>query len=163
MPIALHGIANSFTKAWIYAIRTPALCKYNISFDEKKVKEEKHTKIPVELQRKADNYNSLHEQPQVFYAIATILALLGDTNTTTYHLAWTYTGIRIVHSLWHNLINEAWGRFSLFASGSATLLGLIIRAATLLCEWNEYHINMPDQENVNFYLLSISRCVKLGL
>ncbi|KAF5963035.1 hypothetical protein FCOIX_14003, partial [Fusarium coicis] len=115
-------------EAWMYATRIPALYKYNVSFDEDKVKQEKYSKIPVKVQRKADNFNNLHEQPQVFYAIAIILTLLGDTRSTTYRIAWTYTTIRVIHSLWHNLVNEPWGRFSLFACSSFTLFGLTLQA-----------------------------------
>lgn len=116
----------------MYATRIPALYKYKINFDENVLKEEKHTKIPAKIQRHTDSYNNLHEQPQVFYAVALILTLLGDTNSITHRLAWTYTGIRIIHSLWHNLINEPYGRVYLFWSSSLTLVGLTARAATLL-------------------------------
>ncbi|KAL0943097.1 uncharacterized protein CTRU02_200983 [Colletotrichum truncatum] len=116
----------------MYATRIPALHKYKVSFDEKTVKEEKHTKIPVEVHRIADNYNNLHEQPQVFYAIAIVLTLLGDNHDYTYRLAWGYTGMRVIHSLFHNLVNEPYGRFSLFTTSSVMLLGLTIRAASFL-------------------------------
>ncbi|GES60557.1 membrane protein [Aspergillus terreus] len=119
-------------ETWMYATRIPAIYKYNVSFDEDKVKHDKHTKIPLKVQRKADNYNNLHEQPQVFYAIAIVLTLLGDTNDYTYRLAWSYTGMRIAHSLFHNLVNEPNGRFALFTTSSVILLGLTARAASLL-------------------------------
>ncbi|KAF7712601.1 MAPEG family protein [Penicillium ucsense] len=101
-------------------------------FEEDKVKHDKHTKIPLKVQRMTDNYNNLHEQPQVFYAIAVVLTLLGDQNDLTYRLAWSYTGMRIVHSLFHNLVNEPNGRFSLFVTSSVMLLALTGRAASLL-------------------------------
>ncbi|KAL2063224.1 hypothetical protein VTL71DRAFT_5028 [Oculimacula yallundae] len=119
-------------ETWMYATRIPAIYKYNVSFDEEKVKEDKHTKIPVKVHRMADNYNNLHEQPQVFYAIAIVLTLLGDNNDYTYRLAWSYTGMRIIHSLFHNLVNEPNGRFTLFTTSSVMLLGLTARAASLL-------------------------------
>ncbi|EPS34455.1 hypothetical protein POX_a00571 [Penicillium oxalicum] len=122
-------------ETWMYATRIPAIYKYKVSFEEDKVKHDKHTKIPLKVQRMADNYNNLHEQPQVFYAIAVVLTLLGDQNDLTYRLAWSYTGMRIVHSLFHNLVNEPNGRFSLFVTSSVMLLGLTGRAASLLF-WN---------------------------
>ncbi|GKZ93389.1 hypothetical protein AnigIFM59636_006460 [Aspergillus niger] len=119
-------------ETWMYATRIPAIYKYNVSFDEDKVKHDKYTKIPLKVQRMADNYNNLHEQPQVFYVIAVVLTLLGDHNDFTYRLAWSYTGMRIVHSLWHNLVNEPNTRFALFSISSVMLLGLTARAASLL-------------------------------
>ncbi|PVH93958.1 hypothetical protein DM02DRAFT_603238 [Periconia macrospinosa] len=117
---------------WMYATRIPAIYKYNVSFDENKVKEDKHTKIPVKVHRMADNYNNLHEQPQVFYAVAITLTLLGDNHYYTRLAAWGYVGMRLVHSLWHNLVNEPFVRFCLFSTSSVVLAGLTARAAALL-------------------------------
>lgn len=116
----------------MYATRIPALTKYNVNLDERVVKQEKLAKLPVQVLRKADNYNNLHEQPQVFYAMALALTLLGDQTSITYRLAWTYTGLRVAHSLWHNLVNGPYGRVSLFMSSSFTLVVLSVRAAGLL-------------------------------
>jgi len=116
----------------MYATRIPAIYKYNVSFDEEKVKEDKHTKIPVEVHRMADNYNNLHEQPQVFYAVAITLTLLGDNHEYTRLAAWGYVGVRVMHSLWYNLVNEPFIRFCIFTTSSVILAGITARAATFL-------------------------------
>ena len=60
-----------------------------------------------------------------------ILALAGDSSTTSLALAWTYCALRIVHSLWQNLVNTIPVRFTLFLLSSLCLLGLALKAVYL--------------------------------
>lgn len=115
----------------MYATRLPAISKYNVNPDQETVSEDMK-KIPIEIRRIADNYNNLHEQPQVFYAVAIALTLLGDNHEYTYLAAWGYTGLRIVHSLFQSLVNKVFTRFYIFGTSSVVLAGLTTRAATLL-------------------------------
>jgi hypothetical protein len=115
----------------MYATRLPAISKYNISPDQRTISEEMQTKIPIEVRRIADNYNHLHEQPQVFYSVAIALTLLGDNHEYTYLAAWGYTGIRIAHSVFQSLVNKIFTRFYIFVTSSVVLAGLTARAATL--------------------------------
>jgi len=117
---------------WMYATRIPAIYKYNLSSDPAKIENEMKTKIPPHIRWKADNYNHLHEQPQVFYAVAATLALLGDDNPYTLAAAWGYVGVRVVHSLVQAIVNKIMVRFQLFAFSSVVLAGLTARAAYLL-------------------------------
>lgn len=115
----------------MYATRLPAISKYNIRPDQNTISEDMN-KIPIEVRRIADNYNHLHEQPQVFYAVTIALTLLGDNHEYTYLAAWGYTGLRIAHSLFQSLVNKIFTRFYLFVTSSVVLAGLTGRAATLL-------------------------------
>ena len=63
-----------------YATRIPAIQKYGVSTNPAKVKEEMNTKIPPSIRFIADNFNHLHEQPTVFFAVALGLALAGDNH-----------------------------------------------------------------------------------
>ena len=69
------------------------------------------------------------EQPTIFYATVAILAIAnagGGTNTT---LAWAYTGLRIVHSIWQATVNTVIPvRFGLFVLSTFCLLALAINA-----------------------------------
>lgn len=60
-----------------YATRLPAISKYNVSTSPDLVSHDMATKIPPQIRWKADNYNHLHEQPTVFYAVALGLAVIG--------------------------------------------------------------------------------------
>ena len=77
---------------------------------------------------KSHNYTHLMEQPTLFYATLTILAIMG-AGATDVLLAWAYVGIRIVHSIWQATVNVVSVRFALFVISTGCLLALAIRAA----------------------------------
>ena len=85
--------------------------------------------LPDKVQWKSHNYTHLMEQPTIFYATVAILAIAnagGGTNTT---LAWAYTGLRIVHSIWQATVNTVIPvRFGLFVLSTFCLLALAINA-----------------------------------
>lgn len=91
--------------------------------------------IPDKANWPAHNYTHLHEQPTVFYAAALILAIMGPTALDVTS-AWVYVALRIVHSLWQNLVNTVPVRFALFLASTAALVVLAVRAvmATLLAD-----------------------------
>lgn len=84
-------------------------------------------KIPDKANWPAHNHTHLHEQPTLFYATVVILAIVG-AGAIDVLLAWSYVGIRIVHSLWQILFNKVPIRFLLFLLSSLTLIVLAIRA-----------------------------------
>jgi hypothetical protein len=73
--------------------------------------------LPGWVNRTADNYNHLFEQPVAFYALTLSIALINNFNNLIVLLAWAYVLIRIVHSLVQITINIVLVRFFLFASG----------------------------------------------
>ena len=87
--------------------------------------------MPAKVNWISHNYSHLMEQPTLFYAVIVILALAGDSSTTSLALAWTYCALRIVHSLWQNLVNTIPVRFTLFLLSSLCLLGLALKAVYL--------------------------------
>lgn len=90
------------------------------------------TTFPPEVRWKAENFNHLHEQPTTFYAVALSLTLLGVDDPYTVGAAWTYTGLRIVHSLVHATCNHISTRFRVFIASSGVLCGMALRAAYVL-------------------------------
>lgn len=116
-------------EALLYIRRTPALKKYDISFDPNIVKQEKASKLPPFVQWPADNFNNLLEQPTQFYAVVLSLTLLGVKDKATVGLAWGYVGLRVLHSLIHVSYNNVLLRFPAFAASSAVLVGLTAKAA----------------------------------
>jgi hypothetical protein len=84
--------------------------------------------LPDKVNWKAHNYTHLMEQPTVFYAVAGILALAGAGTGMNLYLAWGYTGLRIVHSLWQATVNRIPPRAMLFFLSSACLMMLSISA-----------------------------------
>ena len=87
------------------------------------------SKIPAHARWAADNYNHLHEQPVIFYALMFYLQLSGQGDSLAMYLAWAYVAIRVVHSIVQVTSNRVMVRFSLFVFGSIVLLVMALRAA----------------------------------
>lgn len=83
--------------------------------------------FPSKVERVADNYNHLWEQPTLFYAIVMVIWALGHTDTIHLVAAWAYCGLRCVHSIVQITINHVWLRFSLFMLSWAALATLLLR------------------------------------
>lgn len=83
--------------------------------------------LPDKANWPAHNYTHLMEQPTVFYPTVLILAVMGP-GALDVALAWTYVGLRILHSIWQNLVNTIPVRFGLFITSSVALIVLAIRA-----------------------------------
>ena len=118
--------------AWMYATRIPAIARNRIVYDPYRPVDEFMAKIPPLVRWKADNYNHLMEQPTLFYAVALTLAFVGEGGGLNADLAWTYMGLRVVHSLIQALINKVEIRFAVFTLGSLALLAMTVRAAIVV-------------------------------
>ena len=115
---------------WMYITRIPAMNKAKI--DVQRLVNDPDASLdrtlPASVQWKAHNYNHLHEQPTVFYAIAITLAMLGQGEGINALLAWMYVGLRVIHSLVQATANVVMVRFVLFALSSLILISLIFHA-----------------------------------
>src|SRR6185369_452172 len=118
--------------AWMYATRLPAMVKNNVVYDPQQLADQFHAQLPPTVRWKADNYNNLMEQPTLFYAVVLALAVLGANDAFNILLAWAYVGLRAAHSLVQALVNVVAIRFALFMAGSLVLLGLTLRAASIV-------------------------------
>jgi hypothetical protein len=119
---------------WMYATRLPAMMKMKDLDMAGMVGTTGRTLddiLPPSVQWKAHNYNHLHEQPTLFYAVALVLALLGAGNGVTALLAWAYVGLRVVHSLVQVSSNKVAVRFSVFLLASLCLIALWARTFML--------------------------------
>jgi hypothetical protein len=113
---------------WMYATRLPAMKPSGI--DPRRMREKKELDaLPRAVRQVADNYNHLHEQPVIFYALAFYCHLAGTADPTNIALAWTYVGLRVAHSLFQALVNFIPVRFALFALASFALMGIAVRSA----------------------------------
>lgn len=92
--------------------------------------------LPKQAQWKAHNYNHLHEQPTLFYAVAITLAVLGAGGGAAAWLAWAYVALRIAHSLVQATSNRVRPRFQLFLASSAVLALLTLLAGAAVLDLN---------------------------
>jgi hypothetical protein len=112
--------------AWMYATRIPAIQRANVDMAELS-RTGAPLDMPPEVARVADNYNHLHEQPTLFYAVALAAQLGGAADATNVGLAWVYVGLRVVHSFVQATKNVIPVRFAVFSLGSLVLLALLVR------------------------------------
>jgi hypothetical protein len=117
---------------WMYATRIPAMNKAGIKPDDARNTGALGTVLPEQVQWKANNYNHLHEAPTLFYAVAIVLAIIGQGDGLNATIAWAYVGLRVAHSIVQATINRVAIRFGLFALSSLALMALILHAAIAL-------------------------------
>ena len=113
---------------WMYAVRLPALTASGLKPDDARNTKTLDTVLPEKAQWKAHNYNHLHEAPTLFYAVAIVLALIGQGDGVNAAVAWAYVALRIAHSIVQATINKVALRFALYALSSIALMVLIVHA-----------------------------------
>lgn len=116
---------------WMYATRLPAIRAAGLQPSRVKRKQDLDV-LPTSVQQIADNYNHLHEQPTVFYALAIYSHLAGTADSVNVMLAWGYVGVRIVHSLVQCTKNFVPIRFGVFAFASLLLMAMTVRNVVAL-------------------------------
>lgn len=125
---------------WMYATRIPAIRRLpqggepgaDVGWTGAKL----DALLPRETQWKAHNYNHLHEGPTLFYAVAFVLAIVGQGDGVNALLGWVYVGLRVAHSIWQATVNRVMVRFALFALSSLVLIALIVHAAMAVFGWH---------------------------
>ena len=108
---------------WMYFTRIPAMRRAGLNPAVMKAKSEMDV-LPLEVRRVADNYNHLHEQPTIFYALVFYTQLAGNASDAAVMLAWAYVGLRVLHSLVQTTINRVMLRFGIFVLATLSLFGL---------------------------------------
>ncbi len=115
---------------WMMATRLPAMRKSGIDLGKLRGTKaaDADLALPPAIQWKAHNYNHLMEQPTLFYAVALVLAMIGQGDGFNLILAWAYVVFRIVHSIVQAVWNKVSVRFLFFALSSVALVGLVLHA-----------------------------------
>ena len=131
-PVAALVLWCGVIWAWMYSTRIPAIIRARMRLDPTRPRGEQMAELPASVRWKADNYNHLMEQPPLFYAVAMLLTLLGDTSTLAVALAWAYVALRVLHSLVQVTFNHIPLRFALFFISSLVLFTLAAKAAAQL-------------------------------
>lgn len=125
---------------WMYALRIPAINRLpkgaDPNADQGWTAAQLDQTLPREIQWKAHNYNHLHEAPTLFYAVALVLAIIGQGDGLNAAIAWIYAGLRVAHSIWQATVNRVMVRFALFMLSSLALIALILHAAIAVFGWH---------------------------
>lgn len=131
-PVVALAVWTMIMWIWMYVTRIPAINK--LPKDNSPGADVGWTGAKLEglleprIQWIAHNYNHLHEAPTVFYAVAIVLAMIGQGNGMNAMIAWAYVFLRVIHSLFHATINRVMIRFIIFALSSFALMALVLHA-----------------------------------
>ena len=115
---------------WMYATRIPAskeIEQAGINLQDLSHPSKLGGVFPSKVERVADNYNHLFEQPTVFYAITFTIWGLNETDTLFILCAWLYFFIRLIHSIFQSTLNLVLIRFGLFMFSWVILALMIFR------------------------------------
>ena len=109
---------------WMYVTRIPAMQKAGIDPNDARHPGTYGDRMPASVRSVADNYNHLHEQPTIFYALMFYAALTGGMTSVALYAAWAYVGLRVLHSIVQIVIGTVTLRFMVFSLASIALFVL---------------------------------------
>ena len=129
-PAAVLVVWSILMLIWMAATRLPAMSKIGIDMSKAVGGRgaDIDPNVPPSVAWKSHNYAHLMEQPTIFYATVMILAIAGAVTPLLVSLAWGYTIIRILHSLWQATVNKVSIRFVLFLLSTICLTVLAVHA-----------------------------------
>jgi hypothetical protein len=137
-PVVALAVWTLVMWLWMYLTRIPAMNRAGIDgvnmsgSTGRSLRDDLIAKGETKASWVADNYNHLHEAPTIFYAVAIVLAMIGQGGGFNLTLAWAYVVLRIAHSLVQVLWNRVVVRFLLFILSTLALIGLTLHAAMAL-------------------------------
>ncbi|MEM1035225.1 MAG: MAPEG family protein [Pseudomonadota bacterium] len=126
MPVLVLVLWTLVMWIWMYATRIPAMTAAKIDPNDARHPGTYSDKIPSNVRAVADNYNHLHEQPTLFYALMMFTAVTGGGTYTMLYLAFGYVGLRVLHSLVQVLSPNVMLRFFTFAISTIVLMAMAI-------------------------------------
>ena len=88
--------------------------------------------MPAKARWAADNFNHLHENPTIFYALMFTIFLMDKVTPLALYCAWAYVAIRVIHSIVQITSNNVMIRFSLFVLSAILLIIMALSTAAKL-------------------------------
>jgi hypothetical protein len=116
---------------WMAGTRLPAMSKIGMDLGKAAPGgrgQDIDPNVPPSVAWKSHNYTHLMEQPTIFYATIMILAVSGAATDLSVMLAWGYTVLRVIHSLWQATVNTVSIRFMFFLLSTVCLTILAVQA-----------------------------------
>ena len=129
-PILFMGCLTLIMLLLMYATRIPAakvLESKGVNLQKLSHPAQLGSVFPSKVERVADNYNHLWEQPTLFYAVIFVIWAQGHTDALHLYSAWAYCGFRFLHSLVQITVNHVLWRLSLFLLSWLALAVMLLR------------------------------------
>jgi uncharacterized MAPEG superfamily protein len=130
-PAAVLVAWSLFMLLWMAGTRFPAIFKSGMDLKASPPGgrgQDLEGILPANVNWKSHNYTHLMEQPTIFYAAVLILAMANAATPMLVNVAWGYTILRIIHSVYQATINVVMVRFSIFVLATLCLIVLAINA-----------------------------------
>jgi len=127
--MALLTLAVAF---WMAATRVLTMTRLKIHPQEGQDTRKLREHLPHEVNRIANNYNHLFEQPVLFYAVCISLAVLDHVDSFFVICAWAYVALRTAHTITQAKFDVVIVRFYLFIASWLVLATMIIRESIVL-------------------------------
>lgn len=113
---------------YMYAKRIPLIQKSKI--DPNTLTAAELARIsPPSVSNPSDNLKNLFELPTLFYGLVLYLFVVNKVDGTYLIAAWTFAGLRVLHSAVHCTVNIVVLRFWLYCISALALWFMVVRAA----------------------------------
>lgn len=131
-PVIALGLWTMVMALWMVVTRMPAMSKAKIAPQQAQDTSRLRDLLPPQVQRVANNYNHLFEQPTLFYATALGIAVAGHVDPVHLRCAWGFVVLRVAHSLVQATVDVVMARFALFMLSWLALAIMLVREAVKL-------------------------------
>ncbi|HET6970561.1 MAG TPA: MAPEG family protein [Phenylobacterium sp.] len=121
------GLWTFVMSTWMGLVRLPAMKAAGLTLQDAAHVADIKPKLASKAQRVADNYNHLFEAPTVFYAAALAIVAAGRADPVDAGLAWTFVGLRVLHSLVQATFNSVPVRLTFYLTSWFVLVALMAR------------------------------------
>jgi hypothetical protein len=119
-PMGAMGLLTFIVLGFIPASRFRAVSARQVTAEDFKLGES--ARVPPQVAVTNRNFMNLLELPMLFYVAGLMYYVAGRVDQTALVLAWSYVGLRAVHSAIHLTYNNVIHRLSAYALSNAVLM-----------------------------------------
>lgn len=119
-PMGAMALLTFIVLAFIPATRFRAVAARQVTAEDFKLGES--VRVPPQVAVTNRNFMNLLELPMLFYVAGLMYYVAGRVDETALVLAWSYVGLRAVHSAIHLSYNNVIHRLSAYALSNAVLM-----------------------------------------
>lgn len=128
-PVAAMMLLTFVVWVYLYVRRLGYVAAEKLPADQFASPELLNAALPEAVNRPSNNLKNLFELPVLFYALCGLLLVAGQVDSTYLLLAWSFVGLRSLHSLIHCTVNIVPLRFTVYVLASLALWIMVGRFA----------------------------------
>ena len=129
-PMLAMMVLSAIVWFMLYARRLPAMHKVGESPQAYTTPDKGAGLLPEAVSYPAHNLRNLFELPVLFYALCLYLFVTGTAERPDEIAAWTFVGLRAVHSVIHSTVNIVMARFLAYLAATLALWFMLGRAVS---------------------------------